>query len=399
MTASEIIFLWVARMVMSGYEFMGEAPFTDVYIHGTVRDERGIKMSKSLGNGIDPLEITNQYGADSLRISMTLATPDGQDPCIGRNTFETGRNFVNKLYQVSRFVMMRLAGRPPVLDTIDRNDLVIFDRWILSRLTQTITEVDQAMAEYRLSAASKILYNFVWEDYCSWYVELIKPDQPGAVIREGSLNVATYVLDKIIKLLHPFVPFVTEEIYLQLTAGAAETITFGPWPKADPSLIDAELEANLRQIQDVVMAVRSIRSELNVPPGKKSDLHVRVNDPALGELLRNHVGYFRSLARVENLVCGTDVKKPPMSASAVLSGAEIFVPLAGLIDLDLEKSRLQKELNNLRDALEKLGRKLANPDFLANAPEDVVAKERAKKEDYESRIGKLNRNLEQIMGW
>jgi valyl-tRNA synthetase len=401
-TASEIIFLWVARMVMSGYEFMGEAPFSEVYIHGTVRDERGVKMSKSLGNGIDPLEITRQYGADALRISMTLATPDGQDPCIARNTFETGRNFVNKLYQVSRFVMMRLAGRPPILDSIDRNDLVIFDRWILSRLTQTITEVDQAMVDNRLSAASKILYNFVWEDYCSWYVELIKPDQPGAVIREGSLNVATYVLDKIIKLLHPYVPFVTEEIYLQLTAGvngAAETITFGPWPKADPSLFDAELEADLRQIQEVVMAVRSIRSELNVPPGKKADLYVHVNDPALGELLRNHVGYFRSLARVENLVCGADVKKPPMSASAVLSGAEIFVPLAGLIDLDLERSRLQKELNNLRDALEKLSRKLANPDFLANAPEDVVSKERAKKEDYESRIQKLNRNLEQIMGW
>ena len=401
-TASEIIFLWVARMVMAGYEFMGESPFADVYIHGTVRDERGIKMSKSLGNGIDPLEITEKFGADTLRISLTLATPDGQDPCIGRNTFEVGRNFVNKLYQVSRFVMMRLDGRTPVVETIDRTDLVIFDRWILSRLTQTIADVDTALAEYRLSAASKILYNFVWEDFCSWYVELIKPDQPGAVIRAGSLNVATYVLDKILKLLHPFVPFVTEEIYLQLTAdmtGAPETITFGPWPKADPSLLNPALEADLKQIQEVVTAVRSIRSELNVPPGKKSDLHVRVKDEILGELLRNHVEYFRSLARVEKLVCGTEVKKPPMSASAVISGAEIFIPLAGLIDLEVERGRLQKELNNLRDLLEKLSRKLANPDFLAHAPEDIISKERAKKDDYEERIEKLNRNLEQIMGW
>ena len=401
-TASEIIFLWVARMVMAGYEFMGKAPFTDVYIHGTVRDERGIKMSKSLGNGIDPLEITEKFGADTLRISLTLATPDGQDPCIGRNTFEVGRNFVNKLYQVSRFVMMRLDGRQPVLDKVDRNDLVIFDRWILSRLNQTIVEVDQALADYRLSAASKILYNFVWEDFCSWYVELIKPDQPGAVIREGSLNVATYVLDKILKLLHPYVPFVTEEIHLQLTAGVAgapETITFGPWPKSTATLIDTELDARLRQIQEVVTAVRSIRSEVNVPPGKKSDLYVRVSEESLGTLLSDHIEYFRSLAKVENLICGTDVKKPPMSASAVISGAEIFVPLAGLIDLDLEKNRLQKELNNLRDALEKLSRKLANADFLANAPEDVVAKERVKKEDYEERIAKLNHNLEQILGW
>ena len=182
-------------------------------------------------------------------------------------------------------------------------------------------------------------------------------------------------------------------------AGAPETITFGPWPKSTATLIDTELDARLRQIQEVVTAVRSIRSEVNVPPGKKSDLYVRVSEESLGALLRDHIEYFRSLAKVENLICGTDVKKPPMSASAVISGAEIFVPLAGLIDLDLEKNRLQKELNNLRDALEKLSRKLANADFLANAPEDVVAKERVKKEDYEERIAKLNHNLEQILGW
>ncbi|RME23312.1 MAG: valine--tRNA ligase, partial [Candidatus Zixiibacteriota bacterium] len=174
-TASEIIFLWVARMVMAGYEFMGECPFTDVYIHGTVRDANGVKMSKSLGNGIDPLEIIDKYGADALRISLTLATPDGQDPWISRNTFEVGRNFINKLYQVSRFVMLRLDNRKPVLDDIVADDqLVLFDRWILSRLTRTVEAVERAFAEYRLSTASKLLYNFVWDDYCSWYIELIK---------------------------------------------------------------------------------------------------------------------------------------------------------------------------------------------------------------------------------
>ena len=401
-TASEIIFLWVARMVMAGYEFIGKEPFRDVYIHGTVRDANGIKMSKSLGNGIDPLEVIEQYGADALRASLVLATPDGQDPCISRNTFEIGRNFVNKLHQVSRFVMMRLDNRAPVLDRVDDSDLVIFDRWILSRLEGTIQEVEKAYEEYRLSAVAKLLYNFIWNDYCSWYIELIKPDRPGDDIREGSLNVATYVLDKILKLLHPIAPFATEQIYLDLVGSdedGAATITFGPWPSTDGSHIDRELEGSLEQIQAVVTAVRSVRSELNVPPGKKSDLYVRVSDAAFGQLLEKHYSYFRSLARVEKLHTGVDIKKPAVSASAVISGAEIFVPLEGLIDIDVEKARLEKELKNLGIQLEKVSKKLANADFLANAPSDVIEREKAKKTDYRDRIEKLNKNLEQILGW
>jgi valyl-tRNA synthetase len=401
-TASEIIFLWVARMVMAGYEFMGKPPFTDVYIHGTVRDANGIKMSKSLGNGIDPLEIIDKYGADALRISLVLATPDGQDPWISKNTFEIGRNFVNKLHQVSRFVMLRTEGRKPALETIDDADLVIFDRWILSRLERTVQQVDKSIEEYRLSSASKTLYNFVWNDYCSWYIELIKPDLPGAPIREGSLNVATYVLCRILRLLHPFVPFVTERIYLDLVDKQSDptaTISFGPWPKTDGRHIDDTLEQSLEQIQAVVMAVRSMRSELNVPPGKKSDLYIKVDNPAFGDLLNEHIGYFRSLIRVDQLHTGTDTKRPPLSASTVISGAEIYLPLAGLIDIEVEKKRLEKELDNLRNLLEKTSKKLANADFLANAPKDVLEKERMKKEDYQERIQKLNRNLEQILGW
>jgi valyl-tRNA synthetase len=400
-TASEIIFLWVARMVMAGYEFIGKAPFSDVYIHGTVRDANGVKMSKSLGNGIDPLEIIDKYGTDALRISMVLATPDGQDPWISKNTFEIGRNFVNKLFQVSRFVMMRLDGRTANVDTVNEQDMVIFDRWILSRLERTIQLVDRNIAEFRLSAAAKTLYNFIWEDYCSWYIELIKPDRPGVHIREGSLDIATYVLDKILKLLHPFTPFVTEEIFSQLAVGTdkASSLVLAPWPTTDGEHIDNTLEESLVRIQQVVTAVRSIRAELNVPPGKKSDLYIRVDSDAFGSLLEDHINYFRSLARVENLICGTDVKKPPFSASSVISGAEIFLPLSGLIDVESEKVRLQKDLNNLKTVLEKTSKKLANADFLANAPDDVIEREKGKKTDFEERIQKLNRNLEQILGW
>ncbi|NOY88906.1 MAG: valine--tRNA ligase [FCB group bacterium] len=401
-TASEIIFLWVARMVMSGYEFMKEAPFQDVYIHGTVRDANGVKMSKSLGNGIDPLEIINKYGADALRISLVLATPDGQDPWISKNTFEIGRNFINKIHQVSRFVIMRLGDKKPNIDKINETDLVIFDRWILSRLERTIEAVQKSLDEFRLSTASKILYNFVWNDYCSWYIELIKPDKPGMAIREGSLNVACYVLNQFLKLLHPFIPFVTENIYVELQkliGGSDKTIMFGSWPSLNKKYIDDELEQSLQQIQTVVTAIRSVRAELNVPPGKRSDIYIRVDDPKFAQLLQNHISYFCSLAKVDNLYTGTDIKKPPVSASTVISGAEIFIPLAGLIDIEVEKKRLEKELSTLKQLMEKISKKLANQDFLANAPKEVISKEKAKKEDFQERIEKLNKNLEQILDW
>jgi valyl-tRNA synthetase len=332
-----------------------------------------------------------------------LATPDGQDPWISKNTFEGGRNFVNKLYQVSRFIMMRLEGRPPVIDRIDDSQLDMFDRWILSRLEKTKQTVNRSFREYRLSNASKTLYNFVWDDFCSWYIELIKPDQPGEPIREQSLNVATYVLYQILRLMHPFTPFVTEEVYRQLVGTETDrngtTLTFGPWPAIEKKYIDDSLEDSLKHIQEVVTAVRSIRSELNVPPGKRADLYVRVSEDSFGKLLEDHIKYFRSLARVNDLHCGTKIKKPPLSASAVISGAEIFVPLEGLIDIEVEKKRLQKDLDNLKAQLEKVSKKLANQDFLAGAPPEVIERERAKKADYEERTEKLNKNLEQILGW
>ncbi len=401
-TASEIIFLWVARMVMSGYEFMGECPFSDVYIHGTVRDANGIKMSKSLGNGIDPLEIIDKYGADALRISLVLATPDGQDPWISKNTFEIGRNFVNKLHQVSRFVFMRSEGRNVTPDEFDEKDLVLFDKWIMSRLHRTVDAVDKSFREYRLSSAAKTLYNFVWNDYCSWYVELIKPDSPQGEIRQTSLNVATHVLQQILRLLHPFVPFVTEQIYLEMADGDGagdRTLTFGPWPTCERRFIDDDLEERLASIQTVVTAVRSLRAEMNVHPGKKSDLYIHVDDNKFGKLLEDHIEYFRSLARVENLHTGTEVKRPPVSASTVISGAEIFLPLEGLIDIEKEKERLEKELVSIKSVLEKTSKKLANADYLANAPKEVIERDQAKKADYQERIQKINQNLEQIMGW
>ena len=404
-TASEIIFLWVARMVMAGYEFKGELCFSDVYIHGTVRDANGVKMSKSLGNGIDPLEIIGKYGADALRMSLILSTPDGQDPWLSKNSFEQGRNFVNKIYQVSRFLTMRTpAGATIPYDTYPaRATLSAPDRWILARLNQTIAGVNQSFDNYRLSAAIKTLYDFLWNDYCSWYVELIKPDSPGEPILKESLTVANFVLEHGLRLLHPFAPFVTEELLMRIRAGGeseTHTISFGPWPSdaAAPDITTEDAQA-LEGIKTIVEGVRSLRAEMNVPPGRKCDLVIRVKDAAFAKTLDEGYPYFRSLARVEKLTVGQKVKKPPLCASLVVSGAEVFVPLEGLIDIAQERARLEKALNKLRDALDKQNRKLGNQDFLANAPEDIITREKAKKADYEDRIVRLDKNLEQLTGW
>ncbi|MEE9441631.1 MAG: valine--tRNA ligase [candidate division Zixibacteria bacterium] len=400
-TGPDIIFLWVARMVMAGYEFLGNLPFTDVYIHGMVRDSEGVKMSKSLGNGIDPVLIVNQHGADALRISLILATPDGQDPWIGHNSFELGRNFNNKLWNASRFVMMNLGEEKLDIDSLPDENLILIDKWILSRLDKTIKGVDRQFNEFRLNNAAKVLYDFVWKDFCDWYIELIKPRLYDGTNEEKrtARQVAGYVLKRILRLMHPFIPFMTEEIYSRLNDDDNGTILFGPWPEQDGRFEDEELETRLSRIQQVVNAIRNIRSEMNVPPGKKAEVHIRVEDESLGKILTEYFDYYKGLAKIEKVSIGSDIKKPPLSASAVLPGAEIFIPLEGLIDIDFERKRLQKELGGLQNQLEKLSRKLANPDFLANAPKDVIEKDKNKKADYEARVEKLNENLEQLLSW
>ncbi|MEZ5360054.1 MAG: valine--tRNA ligase [Candidatus Zixiibacteriota bacterium] len=400
-TASEIIFLWVARMVMAGYEFMGDLPFRDVYIHGTVRDADGVKMSKSLGNGIDPVLIVDQYGADALRIALILASPDGQDPWIGQNSFELGRNFNNKLWNASRFVKMNLGDKTPDLDTLPKDKLILIDKWILSRLEKTIKSVNADCDAFKLNSAAKTLYEFTWKDFCDWYIELIKPRLYDGTEEEKQTaqQVAGYVLKRILLLLHPFIPFITEEIHASLIDSEDTFLTTSAWPVAEEGFADDELEERLNRIQMVVNAIRNIRSEMNVPPGKRADVMIRVDDQALGTTLTDYFDYYKNLARIEEITIGEDVKKPNMSASAILQGAEIFIPLEGLIDIDFERQRLNKELTNLKNQLEKLSRKLANPDYLANAPADVVDKDRSKKTDFENRVEKLNQNLEQLMNW
>ena len=406
-TASEIIFLWVARMVMAGYEFTGKLVFEDVYIHGTVRDSQGRKMSKSLGNGIDPLEIIAKYGADSLRLSLILSTPEGQDPTISMNTFELGRNFCNKLWNASRFILMNLGD-----DISERNlaaiehegELPLMDRWILSRLHETIKTYTEQLHGFRFTAAAKTLYDFTWHDYCDWYIELVKTrlyNEGDPADKALAKNVTGYVLNNILLLLHPFAPFITEEIWhlLHHLDPNDRTIMLEKFPDYNDKLIDLELEEMMEKLQRVVYAIRNIRAEMNVPPSKRAEVHLKISDPKLLETMQNNEGYLINLGKIEKLVLGADTKKPPLSASGVIPSVEIFIPLAGLIDIDLERQRLNKELENLTSLLEKTRKKLANHEFINNAPREVVDQQEAKKHEYEGMVEKINVNLEQLMGW
>ncbi len=407
-TASEIIFLWVARMVMAGLEFMGEVPFFDVYIHGTVRDSSGVKMSKSLGNGIDPLEIIKDYGADALRTSMILVTPEGQDPCISFNTFELGRNFANKLWNASKFVMGNLKNghSPGAGIKTDSSQLKLEDLWILSRLNQTTEEVTGLLHNYRFNSAVKALYDFIWHDFCDWYVEMVKsrfslPEEDRD--RICAQEVAHLVLNHTLRLLHPFAPFVTEEIWHHLyeieSSESDHSLMHADWPKVQKETINASLETTMEKIQEVVYSIRNIRSEMNVPPAKKANVMVKVDHKELAHILEQNKDHIINLGKVENLKIGMRMKKPDHAASAVIKHAEIFVPLEGLIDLEQERLRLEKELSKVTSLLDRTNKKLSNEDFLKRAPRNIIEKEKTKRDDYKKMVEKLNKNLEEITGW
>ena len=412
-TASEIIFLWVARMVMAGFEFMSDIPFSDVYIHGTVRDAKGIRMSKSLGNGIDPLDIIKEYGADALRVSMILITPEGQDPFISFNTFEIGRNFANKLWNASRLVMMNLKSFKPQMEGYQSQDAFalgsepeLADRWILSKLNRTIDEVTNLMGTYRFNNSAKLLYDFVWHDFCDWYLEIIKPRLNLPENQKTNLDakkVMSLVLDNILRLLHPFMPYVTEEIWHRLydlkPEDLTKTLMKESWPKANKELIDQKLEEEMERVQNVVYAIRNIRSEMNIPPSKKAWVVIKGDKGEVLKSIEENKEYVLNLGKVDKLEMGAKVKKPVNSASAVIKDVEIFVPLEGLIEPEKEKNRLQKEIERYALLLEKANKKLSNDDFLKRAPKEIIDKEREKKEDYEKMIAKLEKNLEAITGW
>jgi Valyl-tRNA synthetase len=390
-TGYDIIFFWVARMIFSACEQMGEVPFDTVFIHGIVRDELGRKMSKSLGNGIDPLEMVEKYGADALRFNLITGNSPGNDMRFYVEKCEAMRNFCNKLWNASRFVMMNL--------TIDKNELPgtleIEDKWILSKLNDTVKEVCENMDAFELGVAAGKIYDFIWDSFCDWYIELTKPRLNGE--DEGSKlaaqKVLLYVLTEILKLVHPFMPFISEEIW-QALPPEGEALMIERYPSFDEKLSFPEAEANFEMVMTAIKAVRARRSDMNVPPSRKAHLIIATDKKAAFEAGE---AYIRKLAYASEVtVQDAAPAETAGMVSVVTDNARLFMPMADLVDLEKEKERINKELANAEKQLQAQIGKLSNQNFVTRAPEAVVNAEREKKAKLEALIENLKLSLAQF---
>ncbi|MBF0121864.1 MAG: valine--tRNA ligase [Candidatus Omnitrophica bacterium] len=391
-TAPEIIFFWVARMVMAGIEFMGEVPFEDVVLHGTVRDAKGRKMSKSLGNAIDPLEIIEEYGADALRFSMILNS--GQDIYISKDKFEIGRNFANKLWNASRLVMMNTSpeNRKADWNALHVIDLDITSRWILSRYQVALTEVSKAIEQYRYSEGINILYDFFWSTYCDWYLEMIK----GKFADPATQQVASLVLRGVLKMLHPFVPFVTEEIYSQFKDQEI-ILTTEPWPVVEDEWRDKEADMAVGALIDITTGIRNIRAQWNIKPQDEVDCSFFAPSEKGLALLKANADIIKKLVRLGTLSFEIKERSVKNAASGIAGEIRYFIPLGGLIDLDKEKIRLQELITQQEKTASSIDARLSNEGFVKKAPPDVIDKERARMDDLRAKNSDLKKALASLV--
>ncbi len=402
-TGHDILLFWVVRMLMMGYEFMDDRPFDDVYLTSLVRDIKGRKLSKSLDNSPDPLEVMATYGTDALRYAMMLIAPRGQDVLYSNEQVDVGRNFANKMWNAARFALMHQKR----WDTANPDPENLWDRWILSRLTRTVEQVTHALTRYAFHEAALTLYDFFWHDYCDWYLEAIKPrvyDEAKVESGDQARRTALLVLERTLRLFHPFMPFITEEIWQQLKpyqaadATGSVSIAVAPWPEAEPDRIQAEAEERIRLVQELVGAIRGVRADFRIHPNHEMTVYCQVADTGLAAVLSDQVPTVRSLVRSILVFVEDDAVRPAGCAAGVLRNMEFYIPLSGLIDLQIETERLSKERIRVEQELKKVQKRLSNGQFLEKAPAEVVSKEKKKQQNYEDMVGKLNRNLEMICG-
>ena len=380
-TGHDIIFFWVARMIFSGLHCMGETPFNTVLIHGLIRDSQGRKMSKSLGNGVDPLEVIDQYGADALRFMIATGNAPGNDMRYYPERVEASRNFANKIWNASRFVMMNL-DKEIMNKYKDCKEYSLADKWILSEMNTLVKEVTENMEKYELGIAMQKVYDFMWTEFCDWYIELIKPVFYGEDEKAKGVvyNVLNNVLVTGLKLLHPAMPFITEEIFTHLTD--EETIVNAPWPEFDEALVNKEAEDNMAYVIEAIKGLRNVRAEMNVPPSRKAKVIAYIGEDAK-DAFTNGASYIEKLASASEVEFIDDKSVVPANAvSLVVKGGELFMPLLDLVDKDKELERLNKEVKKLEGEIERIDKKLGNQGFVAKAPEAVVNAEKEKRVKY-----------------
>jgi len=389
-------------MVFSGYEHMGQKPFSKVLIHGLVRDSQGRKMSKSLGNGIDPLEVIDKYGADALRFSLITGNAPGNDMRFYWERVEASRNFANKVWNASRFIMMNLE-KATIGKTIDEKLLTIADKWILSKANTLVKEATENMESFELGIAVQKIYDFIWEEFCDWYIEMVKPRLYSETdeTKAAALWTLKHVLVTSLQLLHPYMPFVTEEIYctLQELSGdlGAESIMISKWPEFNDSYSYTEEAEAVELIKEAVKGIRNVRNEMNVPPSRKATVIVVSENASIRNIFTDSKVFFATLGYASEVFVQADKTGISEDAvSTVIPGAVIYIPFADLVDIEKEIERLQKEKIRLEGELKRVNGMLANPNFVNKAPESKLAEERAKLEKYTDMMKQVTERLEHL---
>ncbi|MFD2759563.1 valine--tRNA ligase [Lentibacillus juripiscarius] len=395
-TGYDIIFFWVARMIFQSKQFTGKRPFKDVLIHGLIRDAEGRKMSKSLGNGVDPMDVIDQYGADSLRYFLLTGTSPGQDLRFHWQKVEATWNFANKVWNASRFSLMNMENF--TYEDIDLNgEKSLADKWILTRLNETIEQVTKNTGKYEFGEAGRHLYNFIWDELCDWYIEMAKLPLYGddEEAKKTTRSVLAYVLDQTMRMLHPYMPFITEEIWQQLPH-EGESITTARWPEPKAEFHDENAANEMNRLVSIIKSVRNIRAEVDTPISKQIKLNIKAETEAIVQELEHNRSYLERFCNPSELTVATDLEAPEKAMSAVVTGAELFLPLEGLIDIDKEISRLEKELEKWTKEVERVQKKLANEGFVSKAPQKVVDEERQKETDYLEKQAKVKARLEEL---
>ena len=394
-TGFDILFFWVARMIMMGIRFMDNIPFHSVYIHALIRDSEGQKMSKTKGNVIDPLTMMDKYGTDALRFTLAAFAAQGRDIKLSEERIEGYRNFCNKLWNASRFVLMNLDGYDGTYKLIPNEERPASHRWILSRLNEACREVNHALEEFKFNDAASSIYKFVWNEYCDWFLELSKPHLYGGNDRKETQNILVYVLGNCLRLLHPFMPFITEEIHSKLpgTTGSMMEDTF---PEYKENNVDLEAEKTFSTVINVIDCVRNVRGEMNLNPGLNLDLLIRTRHDHEVTTLNNNTQYINSLGRANLIQSGPTVKKPRVSISSVCGEMDIFIPLEGKINFTEEKNRVEKELNKIKKDIIVLVKKLSNKNFIDKAPPEVIEKDSQRKKILSEKQARLKIHLETV---
>ena len=395
-TGYDIIFFWVSRMIFQSVEFTKRRPFKNVLIHGLIRDEQGRKMSKSLGNGIDPMDVIDKYGADALRWFLSNGSAPGQDVRFSYTKMDAAWNFINKIWNASRFVIMNLDSDVE-LSLPEASEWQLADKWILSRLNDTVRDVTRLFDSFEFGEAGRALYNFIWNDFCDWYIEMAKENLTGEdeKLKKNTQRILRYVLDQILRLMHPIMPFVTEKIWLSMPHDGASLVV-AEYPVEHAEFDNQVAEKDMDNLIELIKAVRNSRSEVNAPMSSAIDILIKTKDDDTRKVFENNVDYINRFCHPKRLEIAADIEAPKLAMTSVIIGAEVYLPLADLIDLNEEISRLQKEAKKLESEVTRGEKKLGNEKFVANAPEAVVAKEKEKLANYKQQLAATESRIEEL---